>query len=264
MSTKRLTKIIAFMIAMILILSTVATALAAYSTIPYGSQGDDVRKMQTVLRQKGFYKGRVDGKFGPSTKKAVIAFQKSVSITADGKPGNKTLTALYHGSSAINDDGSSNVKASLNIKDPHSICYGMSGQRVRALQQALRTAGYYNAAIDAKFGDNTLNAVIRFQKDHGLKADGIAGVKTQNKLNDVNGKKSQINDYFVLGMGSTCPEVRSLQSFLSHNGFGPLTDKDGFFGESTRDALIMWQVSTNRSTTGTMTESVYNNTVAKP
>ena len=264
MNMKRLQKMIAFMIALVLVLSVVATALAAYSTIPYGSQGDDVRKMQTLLRQKGFYKGRVDGKFGPATKKAVIAFQKSISITADGKPGNKTLTALYEGSSAINHDANGDVKNNLNVKDPRSICYGMKGERVRALQRALRTAGYYNAAIDAKFGDNTRDAVIRFQRDNGLKADGIAGVKTQNKLNAVNGKKSQINDSFVLGLGSNCPEVRSLQSFLCHNGFGPISDAEGYFGEDTRDALIMWQVSTNRETTGTMTENTYNNTVAKP
>lgn len=264
MKSMRFQKMIAFMIALVLALSIVATALAAYSTIPYGAKGDDVRKMQTVLRQKGFYKGRVDGKFGPATKKAVIAFQKSVSITADGKPGNKTLTALYEGSSAINHDANGNVKNNLSIKDPRSIYYGMKGDRVSALQRALRTAGYYNAAIDAKFGDNTLDAVIRFQRAHGLKADGIAGAKTQAKLNAVNKGKSKINDSFVLGMGSSCAEVRSLQSFLCHNGFGPITDKEGYFGESTRDALIMWQVSTNRTTTGTMTETTYNNTVAKP
>lgn len=264
MNSKRLQKMIAFMIAMVLTLSIVATALAAYSTIPYGSTGDDVRKMQTALRQKGFYKGRVDGKFGPATKKAVIAFQKSVSITADGKPGNKTLTALYHGSSAINHDANGEVKAALNVKNPHSICYGMQGERVRALQQALRAAGYYNAAIDAKFGDNTRNAVIKFQRDYGLYADGIAGVKTQAKLNAVNNGKSKINDYFVLALGSTCPEVRSLQSYLVTKGYGPINDPENYFGESTRNALIAWQADTGRKTTGSMTESTYNNTVAAP
>ena len=264
MNTKRLTKMIAFMIAMVLVLSVVATALAAYSTIPYGATGDQVRKMQTALRQKGFYKGKVDGKFGPATRSAVVAFQKSVSLTPDGKPGNRTLTALYHGSSAINDDGNSKVKASLNVQNPNSICYGMSGQRVRALQQALRAAGYYNAAIDANFGDNTRNAVIKFQRDHGLTADGIAGVRTLAKLNAVNGGKAKVNDYFVLGMGSQCPEVHSLQGYLITKGYGPITDPVGYFGASTRDMLKQWQSDTGRKVTGTMTESTYNNTVAKP
>lgn len=264
MNSKRLQKMIAFVIALVLALSVAVTALAAYSTIPYGSYGDNVRKMQTVLRQKGFYRGSVDGKFGPATKKAVIAFQKSVSITPDGKPGNKTLTALYEGSSAINHDANGDVKNNLNIKDPRSIYYGMKGERVTSLQRALRTAGYYNAAIDGKFGDNTLSAVKRFQREHGLVADGIAGAKTQAKLNSVNNGKSKIKDSFVLSLGSNCAEVRSLQSYLVTNGYGPINDKDGYFGEDTRSALLRWQKATVRETTGTMTEKTYNETVAKP
>ncbi len=263
MKNMRLQKLIAFMIALVLVLSVVSSALAAYSTIRYGSKGDDVRKMQTALRQKGFYKGSVDGKFGPATRRAVIAFQKSVSLTPDGKPGNKTLTALYHGSSAINNYHNTETRNSMNVTNPQSICYGMSGQRVRALQQALRTAGYYNAAIDAKFGDNTLAAVKRFQRDHGLTADGIAGVRTQQKLNAVNGGKNKISSNFVLGVGSKCQEVHSLQSFLSNAGY-PIEDAAGYFGNSTEQALKAWQRDTGRSQTGTMTESTYNNTVAAP
>lgn len=257
-------KLLAFVTALVLMLSVAATALAAYNTIPYGAQGDEVRKMQNALSQKGFFRGMVDGKFGPATKKAVIAFQKSVSLTPDGKPGNKTLTALYHGASAINTHSDGEVKAALNIKDPRSIYYGMTGDRVRSLQLALRRAGYYNAAIDSVFGDNTLAAVRKFQSQHALKADGIAGVKTQAKLNMINQGHAQVGYAFVLGMGSKCPEVRSLQSWLSRVGYGPCTDANGFFGTSTRDLLMRWQQDHGRTPTGTMTEAEYNQTVAAP
>lgn len=257
-------KLIALLTALMLLLSVAATALAAYSTIPYGAQGDEVRKMQNALSKQGFFKGMVDGKFGPATKKAVIAFQKSVSLTPDGKPGNKTLTALYHGPSAINTHTDGDIKANLNIKDPRSIYYGMSGDRVRSLQLALRRAGYYNAAIDSVFGDNTLAAVRKFQGQHGLKADGIAGVKTQAKLNMINQGHATVGYSFVLGMGSDCREVRSLQSWLSGKGYGPCTDRNGFFGASTRSLLIRWQQDTGRTPTGTMTEAEYNQTVAAP
>ncbi|MBE5800905.1 MAG: hypothetical protein E7319_01290 [Clostridiales bacterium] len=257
-------RLIAFTLAMILVMSVAVTALAAYATIPYGAKGDEVRKMQTVLRQKGYYKGRVDGVFGPSTRSAVIAFQKSISIAADGKPGNKTLTALYHGSSAINTPSNGDIKSTLNIQNPHSIYYGMSGEKVRALQQALRKAGYYNAVIDGVFGDNTLRAVKLFQSKHGLKADGIAGVQTQAKLNAVNNSKPQMTAYFVLGMGSNCSEVRSLQSYLVGKGYGPSTDPNGYFGSNTQSMLKAWQQDNGYKVTGTMTESVYNNTVAAP
>ena len=41
-----------------------------------GSRGDEVRQIQTKLKQLGYYKGTVDGIYGTLTKKAVMNFQK--------------------------------------------------------------------------------------------------------------------------------------------------------------------------------------------
>jgi len=59
-----------------------------------GSRGDEVRRIQTKLKQLGYYKGTVDGIYGTLTKKAVISFQKSCGLTADGIAGPKTLLYL--------------------------------------------------------------------------------------------------------------------------------------------------------------------------
>ena len=59
-----------------------------------GSSDSSVRKLQKNLRDLGFNPGRVDGVFGPATKTAVIAFQKSKGIVANGNVGPKTLSAL--------------------------------------------------------------------------------------------------------------------------------------------------------------------------
>jgi hypothetical protein len=53
-----------------------------------------VRVLQTVLNNKGFNCGTVDAKFGPKTKQAVIAFQRSKDLVADGVVGPKTWAAL--------------------------------------------------------------------------------------------------------------------------------------------------------------------------
>jgi murein L,D-transpeptidase YcbB/YkuD len=50
------------------------------------------------------------------------------------------------------------------------------------VQQALKNAGLYDGKIDGKVGPRTKNAVIEFQRQHGLKADGIIGQKTWNIL----------------------------------------------------------------------------------
>ena len=61
---------------------------------------------------------------------------------------------------------------------------GVSGNNVRDLQIALSAAGYHLAA-DGRFGAATEAAVRRFQQDHGLLVDGIAGPQTQAALHRV-------------------------------------------------------------------------------
>lgn len=52
------------------------------------------QKIQTALRNAGFYQGSVDGKIGPLSKKAIEAFQRGNGLTADGKVGPKTWEKL--------------------------------------------------------------------------------------------------------------------------------------------------------------------------
>ncbi len=59
-----------------------------------GSTGNEVSKIQTMLKEWGYYNGAVDGIFGTATRNAVIKFQKANNLTADGIVGSKTLAAL--------------------------------------------------------------------------------------------------------------------------------------------------------------------------
>lgn len=66
-----------------------------------------------------------------------------------------------------------------DAKDPDIIRVGVSG---RELQRALKAAGVYTGKIDGKIGTKTRAAVIEFQKEHSLKADGIVGQKTWSEM----------------------------------------------------------------------------------
>ncbi len=50
------------------------------------------------------------------------------------------------------------------------------------VQLALKNAGYYAGKIDGKVGAQTKQAIAQFQKEHGLKDDGIVGEKTWSQL----------------------------------------------------------------------------------
>ncbi|MBU7582880.1 MAG: peptidoglycan-binding protein [Nostoc sp. TH1S01] len=71
------------------------TNVAKRSTVlTIGSKGDAVKNAQTLLKQQGFYTASVNGIFDKNTRAAVIKFQKSKGLRADGIIGNRTLAAL--------------------------------------------------------------------------------------------------------------------------------------------------------------------------
>lgn len=73
---------------------------SGYTTLQFGSRGNEVSKLQQALQNKGYYNSTVDGIFGPITEKAVIGFQKDSRIRIDGIAGNETQSTLY-GSKAV-------------------------------------------------------------------------------------------------------------------------------------------------------------------
>jgi len=52
------------------------------------------KQIQAALKKAGFYKGEIDGKEGPQTKRAIKAFQKAKGLNPDGVVGLKTWGEL--------------------------------------------------------------------------------------------------------------------------------------------------------------------------
>ncbi|MEG1426981.1 MAG: spore cortex-lytic enzyme [Oscillospiraceae bacterium] len=77
-----------------------------YALSKTGSQGEEVTEIQTALRDNGYFDGKIDGIFGEKTKKAVIAFQKDMGLTADGIAGENTLQALGIGGNTQEEENS--------------------------------------------------------------------------------------------------------------------------------------------------------------
>ena len=120
-----------------------------------GSRGTEVRQIQTKLRQLGFYKGSVDGIYGKNTRNAVIAFQKSCGITADGIAGPKTLLYLGLGSSSSN---------GFNSNDKYLLAKVIAAE----------------ARGESYTGQVAVGAVILNRVDHSSFPDSISGVVYQS------------------------------------------------------------------------------------
>lgn len=125
-----------------------------------------VKMVQTLLRDLGYYNGKIDGKYGTATIAAVKSFQKYNELPIDGKVGEDTLNRMKSDLA---------VKAPVNQKDSYST-------ENKHIQERLQHYGYYTGKIDGIYGSGTIAAVKAFQKANGLKVDGAVGTLTLAKL----------------------------------------------------------------------------------
>lgn len=80
---------------MIIAVSTVLDdADAQGKTLYWGSSGSDVTKVQTKLKNWGYYDGPIDGYYGATTFNAVKSFQAKNGLAVDGVTGSRTWAAL--------------------------------------------------------------------------------------------------------------------------------------------------------------------------
>jgi len=106
-----------------------------------------IKQKQWQLSYLGYYGGKIDGIWGLGSKAAAVSFQKDNGLDADGIFGPQT------------------IEKSVAI--------------IKAIQKVV-TDG--KIAIDGLAGLETKDATVRWQAEHGLTPDGIAGVNTRAKI----------------------------------------------------------------------------------
>ncbi len=114
---------------------------------------------------------------------------------------------------------------------------GVNNQSVNLIQYFLQTLKLYSGQIDGAFGPKTKEAVIQFQRLHGLTQDGVVGVNTAIALDDEVWAAQQP----ILKEGSTGEGVKGFQG-IYNSYFGTLT-VDGVFGPKTKAEVIKFQES---------------------
>ncbi|MGZ4276304.1 MAG: NlpC/P60 family protein [Solirubrobacteraceae bacterium] len=142
--------------AALLALLLCAAAAQALPTLHHGDRGRSVARLQRALHL------RDDGVFGRGTVHAVKRFQRRHHRHADGIVGAATWRAIRHSLHRRRGAGRATARPVVRHR----------GASVRMLQRRL------HITADGVYGSGSARAVRRFQRRHGLHADGIVGPAT--------------------------------------------------------------------------------------
>lgn len=139
-----------------------------YALSQYGSSGDEVKQIQTKLRDWGYYKGNVDGIYGSQTYEAVKSFQRNNGLTVDGIAGPKTLAALGINSTSSSSGGTSSNNSDLNLLS-HLVYGEARGEPYNGMVAVAATV--MNRVSDSRF-PNSVSGVIYQSGAYTCVADG--------------------------------------------------------------------------------------------
>ncbi len=115
-----------------------------------------------------------------------------------------------------------------------TLYWGTKGEDVKQVQEKLKNWGYYNGSIDGIYGENTYNAITRFQRKNGLTSDGLVGTRTKRALGIFG------DDNTPRGGASYSAIVETAQRKLKQWGYYD-GGVDGIYGPRTYNAVVEFQ-----------------------
>ncbi|QKQ77891.1 peptidoglycan-binding protein [Nostoc sp. TCL240-02] len=210
------------------LLSVAGQALALQKI---GSNGTEVSSSQRCLKKLGYFNGPVSGKFASLTQNAVIRFQQANRIPADGVVGINTQQALQRACQSRTTSSASGSSGQYPV-----LSQGKTGAAVTRLQQRLRQLGYLNVNPNGNFGPKTRDAVIKFQRNYRITANGIVNRQTWNALLGSSPTQARSSRSSSL----STQQVRELQVRLRQLGYFN-TNPTGTIGPITRNAVSKFQ-----------------------
>ena len=232
-------------------------------------------EVQTLLAQRGFAVGEIDGVYGRYTKQAVVDFQKTqANLVADGIPGQQTLALLRNASVSkpVSPQQPNQTTRKITISDRQSPSSSQSPNQpiviVRSnnpqisspqqpvlseignLQILLKQRGFYQGEVDGQLGQPTTNAILKAQQAYALSQDGFVGPLTIRSL---------------LAGGNNLPltqpafprlplpqDVLAIQTLLKERGFYD-ADLSSLYNIQTKASILKAQLAYGQSATGDLT-----------
>jgi putative chitinase len=188
-----------------------------------GSSGPDVTSLQQKLKDLGFDPNGVDGNFGPGTRDAVIAFQQSKGLQADGIAGPATLAALQSGNGDAEPSGSVTADSATPVAGSALNLAGLTGKLPAAvIAQIPETA--------LKFGITTNLRLAHFLAQCALESTGFTA--TVENLNYSAGRLMQVFPKYFRGVDPAAyannPTKIGNRVYANRMGNGDEASGDGF------------------------------------
>jgi peptidoglycan hydrolase-like protein with peptidoglycan-binding domain len=192
---------------------------------------DYVKKIQTHLKQAGFYSGAVSGIADAGTQSAIKHFQTGCATLKD-------LITSSDRAPMQQRSGAAGKAAATKGKRG-------AADAVRVVQLRLKDAGFDPGPIDGIPGAKTQGALASLNSGCAMLKD-YSPIPEDTSVNS--GRSTALSSETVevqLGESSSREAIRSLQERLRDAGFdpGPI---DGFVGPRTRSALQKYQASLAR------------------
>jgi len=135
------------------------------SSTEVAAKAEEIKNVQQLLSDRGFYGAEIDGVAGPMTQEAIIIAQKTYGLIADGKAGSLTIAALEAGANYV----------PVSSKETDS---NVSNSSIQESQKLLSNLSFYDGAIDGIQGPKTTDAIKKAQAFYGLNVDGVIGSRT--------------------------------------------------------------------------------------
>ncbi|TAD79358.1 MAG: peptidoglycan-binding protein [Oscillatoriales cyanobacterium] len=247
--------IVALAVAVGALWSTPERAEARSPVLRPGQSSSRVAAVQGRLRQLGFFNARRNtGYYGPITMAAVRRYQASRGLPITGSIDSKTLRGL-------NGVPIARGASPVHIRSSSGGGSAPSSARTVAIQNRLRSLGFFNARSTGHYGPITRQAVQAFQRSRGLTADGVVGPKTRSALfgsSSTPSRSYRVNSGRYgnlsgsIGIGETSARVATLQAKLRTLGYFNSRTNTGYYGPLTRNAVLRYQAANGLPRTGTV------------
>ena len=161
---------------------------------------DQIKQVQTMLKDKKLYTGEVTGSLSDTTREAVKSFQKDNGLKETGTLNRATLekmgVELSETQKAIPISSVSNATPTKYSKPPKSTTTSMSSgdgpkrpapfranaDQIKAAQKILKDGKMYAGDETGKLDDATRDGLKKYQEANSLKVAGTLNAATLNKM----------------------------------------------------------------------------------